>query len=404
MPTYTYKGRDSTGKLIKGAMDAAAKQELVDKLHNLGYMITQVQEASAAVKIVSIFERVRGVSTQDMVMFNIQLSNMINSGISIIACLATLSRQLENKKLKDAVESVSRSVEAGEGLSQSFSRHPRIFPRLFVNMVKAGEASGKLGTVLRRYAEFIEHQADLQQKVRGALFYPAILLLAGIAVILFIVTTVIPQFGAIFLKVGIRLPLPTLILYQAGMAIKHYWFVFIILLAALITAVKFFAAAESGRLQIDKMKLRFPLFGPLFRKAAVSRFCRTLSTLISSGVPILQSLDIVKEVVANEVLARIIVGVRGSVERGQSISEPMKISEEFPADVVQMISTGEETGTLSEMLNKVSDFYDLSLDYTIKKLTTIIEPVLLVVMGAMVGFIMASLLLPIFDMIKVLRH
>jgi type IV pilus assembly protein PilC len=404
MPTYTYKGRDSTGKLIKGAMDAAAKQELVDKLHNLGYMITQVQEASAAVKIGSIFERVRGVSTQDMVMFNIQLSNMINSGISIIACLATLSRQLENKKLKDAVESVSRSVEAGEGLSQSFSRHPRIFPRLFVNMVKAGEASGKLGTVLRRYAEFIEHQADLQQKVRGALFYPAILLLAGIAVILFIVTTVIPQFGAIFLKVGIRLPLPTLILYQAGMAIKHYWFVFIILLAALITAVKFFAAAESGRLQIDKMKLRFPLFGPLFRKAAVSRFCRTLSTLISSGVPILQSLDIVKEVVANEVLARIIVGVRGSVERGQSISEPMKISEEFPADVVQMISTGEETGTLSEMLNKVSDFYDLSLDYTIKKLTTIIEPVLLVVMGAMVGFIMASLLLPIFDMIKVLRH
>ncbi len=404
MPAYAYKARDATGKPVKGTMDAANKEELIDKLHKMGYMTTQVTEAIPGIKIETVFDKLRGVSTEDMIIFNVQFSNLISAGIPILNSLDTLAKQIENKRLKETVGDVARNIEAGDSFSDALARYPRIFSKLFINMVRAGEASGKLGLVLRRFAEFIEHQADLRQKIKGALFYPVILLFAGMAVTLFIVTFIIPQFAEIFLKAGIHLPLVTLILYKLGITIKHFWFSFILLAMVIILGVRFYAQTERARFLIDRVKLRLPILGPLYRKAAISGFARTLATLVASGVPILQSLDIVKEVIGNEVLGRVVGNVRTSVERGQSLSEPLKISEEFPPDTVQMISVGEETGNLEGMLNKISDFYDMSLGYSIKKLTTVIEPLLLVVMGCMVGFIMASMLLPIFDMIKILRH
>ncbi len=404
MPAYAYKARDATGKPVKGTMDAANKEELIDKLHKMGYMTTQVTEAIPGIKIETIFDKLRGVSTEDMIMFNVQFSNLISAGIPILSSLDTLAKQIENKRLKETVGDVARNIEAGDSFSGALAKYPRIFSKLFINMVRAGEASGKLDTVLKRFAEFIEHQADLRQKIRGALFYPIILIFAGVAVTLFIVTFIIPQFAEIFLKAGIRLPLVTLILYKIGITIKHFWFSIILLVMVIVLGVRYYAQTERARFLIDRVKLRLPILGPLYRKAAISRFARTLATLVASGVPILQSLDIVKEVIENEVLGRVVENVRTSVERGQSLSEPLKISEEFPPDTVQMISVGEETGDLGGMLNKISDFYDMSLGYTIKKLTTVIEPLLLVVMGCMVGFIMASMLLPMFDMIKILRH
>ena len=404
MSTYIYKARDTTGKPVKGTMEAATKEELIDKLHKMGYMTTCVSEVAVGMQIGSIFDKLKWIATSDMLMFYIQLSNMINAGITILISLSTLSKQIENRRLKEAVGSVARQVEGGSSLSQSFALHPQIFSKLFVSMIEVGEESGKLDTVLLRYAIFFEQQEDLRQKIKGALFYPIILLLAGIAVTLFIVTFIIPQFAQIYLKAGIKLPIPTLIVYKIGLAIKHYWYLLIVFLAVILFGLRYYFRTERGALLIDQLKLRTPIIGPLYRKVAISRFSRTLATLLGSGVPILKSLDITKEVLANQVLAQVITNVHKSVEKGERMAEPMKISEEFPADVVQMISVGEETGDLVEMLNKIANFYDMSVSYAVKKLTTVIEPLFLVILGGMVGLIMASMLMPIFDMIKTLRR
>lgn len=404
MPTYIYKARDTTGKLVKGTMDAADKDELTEKLHRMGYMTIKVHEALPGIKIESVFEKLKRISSEDMIMFNIQLSNLISAGISILSSLSTLNKQIENKRLKEVVGDVSRNVDAGDSLSQALARHPRVFPKLFLSMVRAGEASGNLDTILARYASLCEQQHDLRKKIKGAVFYPIILLFAGIAVAIFIVTFVIPQFVEIFIKTGVRLPMPTLILYNAGTGIKHYWPFLALLIMAGWMCIRYYLKTEGGRLIFDKFTLKLPIIGPLSRKVAISRFVRTLGTLVASGVLILESLDIANEVVGNEVLARVIRNVRSSVEKGERISESLRISEEFPADTVQMISVGEETGNLDEMLSKVSDFYDMYIGYAIKKLTSVIEPLFLVIIGSFVGFIMASMLLPLFDMMKILRH
>lgn len=404
MPTYSYKARDATGKLIKGTMDASVKEELIDKLHKMGYMATGVTGALPGINIESVFEKLKRVSSEDMIMFNLQLSNMINAGIDILASLNTLVKQIENKRLKEAVGDIARNIEGGSSLSQSLARYPQIFPSLFVSMVKVGEASGKLGNILLKYAHFCEQQQDLRQKIKGALFYPAILLFAGTAVTLFIVTFIIPQFVQVFLEAGIRLPALTLILYKVGIGIKFYWYLIALFIVICWLGIRVYVKTERGKLKLDKFKLKMPIIGPLHRKTTISRFSRTLSMLLAGGVNILESLEIVKEVVGNEVVARVIENTRGCVERGEGIAESLKISEEFPPDTIQMISVGENAGNLAQMLNKISDFYDTYIGYAVKKLTTIIEPLFLIVMGSIVGFIMASLLLPTFDMVKVLRH
>lgn len=405
MPFYNYRARDLSGKSVKGEMEAETKSELADRLGKMGFVTTQIAEARVgALRVDSFLNKLKHVSLEDMVMFDVQLSNMINAGIALLPSLKTLDKQVENHRLKETLEHVARNVEEGETFSEALTRHPRIFPKIFIHMVKAGEASGKLDTILARLALFAEHEADLNQKVKNALFYPVILLGAGVALILYIVTFVIPQFAEIFTRSGITLPLPTLMLYHAGLAIKKFWY--LILLAGMASAVDFtyYAGTVRGRYSIDRMKLAIPIVGPLLRKASISRFGRTLGMLVAAGVPILQSLEIVHDVIGNEVLSRVISSVRNAVEKGEKISEPLRVSEEFPPDVVHMIAVGEESGNLDEMLNKISDFYDKSIEYSLKKLTTVLEPILLSVMGCMVGMIMASLLLPMFDMIKTLRH
>jgi len=404
MPSYIYKARDTAGKSVKGTMEAADKEELIDKLHKMGYMTTHVAQVTPGIQIGAIVDRLRWVSSDDMLLFYIQLSNMINAGINILMSLSTLAKQIENRTLKETVGSIARQIEAGSNLSQAFAAHPCIFTKLFVSMIEVGEESGKLDAVLMRYVKFFEQQEDLKQKIKCALFYPIILLCAGIAVSLFIVAFVIPQFAEIYLKVGIKLPVPTLIVFKAGMAIKHFWYLLIAFVIAVILGARYYFGTEKGGILLDTLKLRAPIIGPLYRKVAISRFARTMATLLGSGVPILPSLDIVKEVIGNEVLGRVIVTVRRSVEKGERMSEPLKISEEFPPDMVQMISVGEETGKLVDMLNKIADFYDMNVSYAVKKLTTVIEPLFLVILGAMVGLIMASMLMPMFDMIKVLKH
>jgi type IV pilus assembly protein PilC len=404
MPVYRYTARDSCGKPVGGTVEASGQDELLAKLHQMGYLPTRVAEVSFSFSFQPLFEKFHRVSSEEMVMFILQLSSLIGSGIPILASLESLYQQIENKEFKKVIGSVVSSVEGGDSFSQALARHPQLFPAIFVHMVRAGEVSGRLETILARYAEFSERQADMQQKVKGALFYPGILLCAGVAVILFIVTFVIPQFAGIFVKAGIKLPLPTVILYNIGKAIKQFWFLALFGFVALGAGTKYFAGRSDGRFFFDRLKLRLPLVGMLFRKVAISRFTRTLGILVGSGVPVLASLAIAKEVCGNEVIGRVVADVSRAAERGEKISDPLKASKEFPSDTVQMIAVGEETGNLDGMLSKAADFYDMSVEYSIKKLTTLIEPLFLVVIGTLIGFIMASMLLPIFDMMKILRH
>ena len=384
-------------------MEALSREELIDKLNKMGYMVSYAAEAVSGVSFDSTLDKLKRVSTEEMTIFYIQLANMINAGITILSSLKALAKQIENKKLKDAVGDLARNIEAGDSFSQGLARYHKIFPSLLVSMVKVGEVSGKLDKVLIRYARFAENQYELKQKIKGALFYPMILLCAGLAVTLFIVTSIIPKFAEIFLEAGIRLPVLTLILYKLGTGIKTYWYLGVLAVVIAWLAIKFYLKTPRGRLNFDKFKLNLPILGSLHRKVMISSFSRTLSTLLGSGVSILEALTIVIGVIGNKVLAGVIENVRSSVEKGESISESLKISEEFPSDAVQMITVGEESGSLADMLNKIADFYDTYIGYSVKKLTTIIEPLFLVVIGGIVGVIMASLLLPMFDMIKLLR-
>lgn len=404
MLAFNYRARDNTGKLVRGALEAISQEDVAEKLRRMGYAPVKITEVFAGLKLEQLEWKFRRIKTQDIVMFNVQLANMLDAGLSVISSLDTLQKQCENKRLSEVIGRVSRSVEAGESFSQSLAKHPRVFPNLLVSMVKAAEAGGDLGGVLNRYAEFAEAQADLQRKIKEALYYPIILIVAATGVIVFIATVLIPKFVEIFTRAGISLPLPTIILYGIGTAIRQFWYVIILAGVLIVSGLRRYVRTKTGKFRFDKVSLKLPILGPVVRKICISRFARTLSTLVGSGVPILESLDIVSDVVNNQVLVRVIKQMRQSVEKGERLAESLKVSEEFPPDAVQMISVGEESGNLVRMLNKISDFYDRATGYSIKKLVASLEPILLVVMGAVVTFTMASMLLPMFNMVKLLRR
>ncbi len=404
MFAFNYRARDNTGKLIRGALEAISQEEVAEKLQRMGYTPVTITKVFTGLKLEQLGWNFRRIKTQDIVMFDVQLANMLNAGLSIISSLDTLQKQSENKRLSEVIGRVSRSVEAGESFSQALAKHTRVFPNLLVSMVKAAEAGGGLDKVLNRYAEFAETQADLQRKIREALYYPVILIVAATGVIVFIATVLIPKFVETFNRAGINLPLPTIILYGVGTAIRQFWYVIILVGVAVVLGLKRYVRTKAGRFRFDKVSLQLPVIGPIVRKSCISRFAHTLGTLLGSGVPILESLDIVSDVVNNQVLGRVIRQMRQSVEKGDKLAESLKVSEEFPPDTVQMISVGEESGNLERMLNKISDFYDRSTGYSIRKLVTSLEPMLLVVMGAVVAFTMASMLLPMFNMVKILRR
>ena len=403
MLAFNYRARDNTGKLVRGALEGISQEDVAEKLQRMGYAPVTITKIFTGLKLEQLGWNFRRIKTQDIVMFNVQLANMLNAGLSIISSLDTLQKQNENKRLGEVIGCVSRSVEAGESFSQALAKHPRVFPNLLVSMVKAAEAGGDLGGVLNRYAEFAEAQADLQRKIKEALYYPIILIVAATGVIIFLATVLIPKFVEIFNRAGISLPLPTIILYGVGTAIRRFWYVIILSGVIIVLGLRRYVKTETGKFRFDKISLKLPILGPIVRKICISRFARTLSTLVGSGVPILESLGIVSDVVNNQVLGRVIRQMRQSVEKGERLAESLKVSEEFPPDAVQMISVGEESGNLGGMLHKISGFYDRATGYSIKKMVASLEPILLLVMGAIVAFTMASMLLPMFNMVKVLR-
>ena len=403
MTSYLYKARDSSGKMVRGAMEATTRQELASKLHKMGYLATEVRESDSGPDLDAWFRRFDVVRSEELLMFYVELAGMVGSGMPLLNGLQTLHEQASNRKLKEVLGDLARGVESGDLFSNVLARHPRVFPPIFTGMARVGEASGKLDAILLSYAKFSESEEDLKQKIKNALTYPAFLLVAGVAAILFIVTFIIPQFSEIFLKAGVKLPALTVFLYNVGTGLRHSWFFICVGVFLIWIAAAWFFRTARGRLLLDGWKLGFPVVGDLNRKAAISRFSRTLSILVRSGVPILQALDIVADVVDNQVLSGVIGNARQAVERGESIAGPLKVSGQFPPDMIRMMSVGEDTGTLDEMLAKVADFYDMGIGYAVKRLTVFLESIFLVAMGVLVAFIMASLLLPIFDMTKILR-
>jgi len=403
MTNYEYKARDGKGKVVTGTMESSSVDKLAEKLRAMEYMPTQIKKASPAIDLDQFSERFKRIKPEDLILFSVQLSNMIDAGLTLINSLNIICNQIENKKLRDIVGEVKRDVEGGAAFSDALAKHPKIFSKLFIDMVQAGETSGKLNVVLNRLAIYAEQQEDLRQQVKNALFYPMILMIAGIVVVILIVSFVMPQFVEIFNKAGVDLPLPTQIFYGFGVALKRYWYLIILAGFLAIQAVKMYTRTAKGKMQFDKLKLKIPITGTLTRKLIISRFSRTLATLVDSGVPILHSLDIVRGVVDNQVIGDVIKKARDSVEEGEHIEKELKKSGEFPPDVVQMIAVGEETGKLGHMLHKISGFYDSAVGYSLKKLIALIEPVFIIILGVLVGFIMASMLLPMFDMIKTIN-
>ena len=404
MPDYLYKARDESGKLVKGAIEAASSDEVSAKLRKMGYMAVSISLPKKEIDLEGILRQLRRINPQDLIVFNFQLANLLESGISLLTNLRTIEAQTANKRLKNVLGELWRAVESGSSFSESLNRHPKVFSKLFVNMVRAGEESGKLDAVLKKYASFSEAKEELSQKIKGALFYPGILFIASILVIVFIVTFIMPKFADLFLRAGLKLPLVTQMLFLFGVIIKRYWYLIILGFCILSWLIVQYTRTKTGKFQFDRLTLKIPVLGDLARKIYVSRFSRTLAVLLSSGVSVLRSLDITKEVIGNEVMAGVAANLKASVEQGERLSEPLRVSGEFPLDAVQMISAGEESGNLDGMLNKIADFYDTAVSYGLKKLTALIEPLLLAIMGAVVALIMASVLIPIFDMVKIIRH
>jgi type IV pilus assembly protein PilC len=405
MPLYSYKARDESGKLNTGSMDAANKEVLASKLQKLKYTIISISEKIETFNTIDQFlKSLTKVSVDDMVMFNIQLANMISAGIALPTALMTLSEQIENPNLRSAVTQVYNDIKEGLTFSEALKKHPKIFPSLFVNMIKAGEVSGNLDEILNRLTKFFEKESELKAKISAAMFYPMILAVVGIVVIIGIITSILPSFAKIFIDSNVPLPLPTLILYNINLFVRAYWRHMAVGMGGLYFLLRWYKATPNGRYNIDKLQLKIPVWGTLTRHSIIARLTRTLASLLSSGVPMLQALEVTEQTVDNSIISNVLKKVYASVSKGETISAPLKESGEFPLMPIHMIAVGEETGALDTMLNKVADFYDLSTDYSVKKLTALIEPIFLVVLGGAVGFIFASILLPIFNMVKTLKH
>lgn len=410
MPKFHYKAREENGKLIYGEMAASSADDLARRLRSAGCMPTHIEPAAEKGPGESggagwlDLDSYRPISAVQMIMFTIRLSNMIDAGIPLLRCLDISIRQTAHPRLAKALEGVRRAVSGGSSFSDALSGYPKIFSALFVNIVKSGEVSGNLKLVLHRYAVYLENQEDIRQKIKNATFYPTILLCAAAIVFSVMVIFIIPKFIDIFTEAGVPLPLPTRLLYELGTAINKYWYLFGIMLFGVIIFTKGYSRTATGRGHISRIQLRLPVIGDLAQKLMIARFCRSLATLLQSGVSMLESLTIAHDATTNTMMAGMIRDARRSIEKGEMLATAFAQHKSIPEDMRHMIAVGEETGKLGAMLDKIADFYDTGIDHAIKRLLLLIEPVLIIIMGAVTGVIMASMILPLFDMVKTIQR
>jgi type IV pilus assembly protein PilC len=385
---------------VSGELTASNRSELLTQLRRKKIIVTSVKQKPKEINIKLPFGQ--KIGTKDQAIFTRQFATMINAGLPLVQCLDILSRQLEKVMFRDITKKVMHDIEAGATLSESLAKHPKAWDELYINMVSAGEAGGILDVILMRLAEYIEKIEALKRKVQGAMMYPAVVLIVAMGATLFMLMFIIPTFAKMFADFGAELPLPTKIVLGMSNFIRGYWWAGIIGVVVSAIGLKKFYETDKGHHVIDGMLLKMPVLGDVLRKGSVSRFTRTLGTLVSSGVPILDGLEITAKTAGNVIVKDAVMMARASIREGDTISNPLRQSGVFPPMVVQMITVGEETGALDEMLSKIAYFYDDEVDAAVDALTSVIEPIMIVFMGAIVGGMVVAMYLPIFRMVNVI--
>ncbi len=399
MPLYEYTARSSTGQIQKGQLEAQSTEEVSAHVRKNRMMLVSVRQAPKAIR----FGSGPRIKTRDIVIFTRQFATMINAGLPLVQSLTILAQQSENKALQEVTKAVVYDVEAGNTLADAFAKHPKAFSDLYVNMVAAGEAGGILDTILLRLAIFLEKNDALVRKVKGAMIYPGVIMsVAGIAISVLLVF-VIPTFQEMFASVNMELPLPTRIVIGLSDGLITYWWAILAVIGAAVFGIRKYYGTSVGRKNLDALLLRAPVLGDIIRKSAVSRFTRTLGTLISSGVSILDGLEITAKTSGNRVVHDAVMDSRQSIAGGETIAAPLERSKVFPPMVISMIAVGEQTGGLDEMLAKIADFYDEEVDVAVSALLSLMEPVMIVVLGVIVGGMVIAMYLPIFDMMNAVQ-
>jgi len=396
MPKFAYSARTATGEIQTGEIELPTRDEVMGWLNRQRLRPISINAKAKDINITIG----TGIKTREVVIFTRQFATMINSGLPLVQSLTILAEQTENKRFKVVIAQVLQDIQSGQTLADAMRRHPKIFTELYVNMVAAGEAGGILDVILNRLAVFLEKNDALVRKIKGAMVYPAVMLIVVVLCTTILLWKVVPVFAGMFTGAGLQLPAPTRIVLALSAFLQHYMWMLVLAVIAAVFAVRQYYKTDGGKLNIDRMMLRFPVLGNLLRKSAVSRFTRTLGTLVSSGVSILDGLQITARTAGNRVVHDAVMKSRASISAGATISEPLKESGVFPPMVVQMINVGEQTGGLDEMLTKIADFYDDEVDAAVTALTSILEPIMIVVMGVVIGGIVVAMYLPMFDMIN----
>jgi type IV pilus assembly protein PilC len=401
MPRFSYSAVDASGRPVQGVMEAENEQLLLQHLHDQNLHVTEIRLAPGRgeAKASSLF-KARKPKLRNLVFFSRQFATMINAGIPMLRCLEILSAQTRDPALKSAIVEVTSDVRGGSSLNEALAKHPMVFSRLYVNMVRAAELGGVLDEILDRLAAFLEYEMEVRGKIKSAMTYPILVLAFSIIMLFALFTFVLPKFKEIFEGMNVQVPKVTAILFGIGDLFQNFWWAIILTAVGAFVGLKLWGRTPQGAYQLDFIKLKLPIVGELVLKMSVARFARTLGTLLSSGVPMMRSLEIVGDTSGNRVLIQAIDQARVAIREGQKLSDPLVASGLFPPMVTQMVDVGEESGRLSDMLVKVSEFYDREVETTVKGLTTMIEPLLIIFMGVIVGFIAISVMTPIFQLVN----
>ena len=399
MPTFQYTVRDATGAVRTGTSEAENQDVLKRRLQEQGFSVNDVKQTAAkSKKSTGGFGRVK---LKDLSIFCRQFSTMVDAGVSLVRALDVLGEQTQSPKLKRIIREIQVEVESGQTLSKSMAKYPKVFSNLFVGLVRAGEVGGVLEEALQRLSHFLEKDMELRRKVKAAMTYPVIVLVVAVLIVLGLCTFIVPKFIDLFKELGVKeLPWMTQVLVDFSNFLKDKWWIALIIVIVTWFSIKYAGTTKLGRRVIDRLKLKVPVFGPLGHKICLARFSRTLSTLLVSGVPILQAMETVAGTVGNEIISEAIMNARARIREGERINEPLEKSKMFPPMVVHMISIGEESGALDQMLSKVAEFYEGEVDSTLQSLASAIEPVMIVLLGFCVGFIVIAMFMPLLSVIS----
>jgi len=404
MPVYKYVARDVQGQLVTGSVAGADDVMVRRDLRDNGLYVISLSDQREREGLAGWWARMRGVKLGDMVIFSQQLSTMVGAGLPIIECLHELIDETENLALRRALVQIVRDIQAGTTFSQALSRHPRIFSEMFVALVHAGEVGGVLEHSLQSIAESLDKEMELREKVKSAFVYPVVVLTVAAGVVTFMLMFIIPVFEKVYSQFHSRLPAPTLALMATSRLISHYWWVALAGMAGIVWGFRAFIRTDKGRRIWDRAKLRLPLFGKLIRKIVVLRFVRTLGALVQAGVPLLSALQTASQVANNLEFTQAIAQVAGEVTEGAPLSAPLRACGKFPNLVPRLVQVGEESGALDDMLFRIAHFFDRDVEHTVRRLTTLMEPVLTLILGGIVGSIVVSLYMPIFTLAAVIKR